>query len=86
MAKSIERKVVALIAKTQPGPTTATARPAMAGPIRRAELNAAELSETALVRSRRGTISPTNDCRAGMSKAVATPRPRENTYINNKSR
>jgi hypothetical protein len=47
--------------------------PAMAGPTIRAALNEAELRPTALVRSSAWTISLTNDCRAGASKAVPMP-------------
>ena len=48
-------------------------RPATAGPMRRPALNDALLRATALARRSLGTISDTNDWRAGLSTAVATP-------------
>ncbi len=47
----------------------------------RAPLNIALLSEIAFMRSSRLAISTTNDCRAGMSKAIATPPQRPSTMI-----
>ncbi len=62
-----------------PPPIAAMSRPATAGPTRRAALKEAELSPTALERSSGPTISETNDCRAGASKAVPTPKTRAAT-------
>ena len=59
---------------TSPPPNAAISRPASAGPMMRAVLKLAEFSPTALVRSSGPTISETKDCRAGASKAEATPR------------
>ena len=56
-----------------PPPSTPISRPARAGPISRATLNAAALSPTALVRSSGPTISETKDWRVGASKADAMP-------------
>ena len=56
-----------------PDPRAAISRPASAGPIIRARLNDAEFRPTALVRSSGPTISLTNDCRAGASKADPIP-------------
>ena len=53
----------------------------MAGPTMRAPLNIALLSEMAFIKSSRLAISTTNDCRAGMSKAIATPPHRPSTII-----
>ena len=54
-------------------PTTAISTPATAGPTTRAVLKLALLRPTALATRSGPTISLTNDWRAGMSKAVATP-------------
>jgi hypothetical protein len=56
-----------------PEPRRAIRPPAAAGPMMRAVLNDAELSPTAFARSSVPTISTTNDCRAGASKAVPVP-------------
>ena len=61
--------------KHQPSPTEATSTPATAGPSMRAALTIDEFSAMALGKSSRVTISMTNDCRVGMSKAFTTPRP-----------
>ena len=45
----------------------------MAGPAIRARLNARLLSETAALKSERGTCSPTEDCHAGAYKAAPQP-------------
>ena len=55
-------------------PRYAVATPAMTGPIRRAPLKAAELSAMAFRRCPLPTISMTNDCLAGMSKALTVPK------------
>ncbi len=47
----------------------------------RAPLNIALLSEIAFIKSSRLAISTTNDCRAGMSKAMATPPKSPSTMI-----
>ena len=70
----------ALMRKTQPEPTAAIRRPAIAGPIIRAALNDVELSPTALERSASSTSSETNVCRAGESKAETQPSRNANTY------
>jgi len=48
--------------------------PAIAGPITRAALNSDEFSAIAFIRSSLPTISTMNDCRMGMSNALAMPR------------
>src|SRR5581483_6787053 len=50
-------------------------RPPMLGPMIRAVLKHAELSEIALLTSSRPTISATSDCRAGPSSTLASPTP-----------
>ena len=57
-----------------PPPRAPIIRPASPGPRIRARLNAAELRPTALVTSSGSTISETNDCRAGASKAEPMPK------------
>ncbi len=54
-------------------PTTAISTPATAGPTTRAVLKLALFSPTALATRSGPTISVTNDCLAGMSKAVTQP-------------
>ena len=62
------------MAKHHPSPTAAMSTPAIDGPSRRAPLTIDELSAMALGRSSRSsTISTTNACRAGMSKALMSP-------------
>ena len=48
--------------------------PPMAGPNNRVTLKLAECNAIALVRSERGTRSPTTLARAGLSKAAMVPR------------
>ena len=59
-----------MIRNTQPEPTAAMRRPAIAGPIIRAALNEVEFSATAFDRSASPTSSETKVCRAGESNAV----------------
>ncbi len=60
--------------KQPPSPTTAMSIPAREGPTRRAPLRMEELSAMGFGRSlRSSTISSTNACRAGESKAFTTP-------------
>jgi hypothetical protein len=59
--------------KHQVMPTCAMRNPATAGPTTRAPLKMELLSEIAFIRSSRLVISTMNACRAGMSKAIATP-------------
>jgi hypothetical protein len=54
-------------------PTCAIRTPAIEGPMMRAQLKAELLSEIAFIKSSRLVISITNDCRAGMSKAIVIP-------------
>ena len=54
-------------------PTFAMRKPAIDGPMMRAQLKAELLSEMAFIRSSRLVISMTNDCRAGMSNAMVIP-------------
>ena len=54
-------------------PTTAISTPATAGPMTRALLKLALFSPTALATRSGPTISLTNACLAGMSKAVTQP-------------
>ena len=54
-------------------PTCAMRNPAIDGPMMRAQLKAELLSEIAFIKSSRLVISITNDCRAGMSKAIVIP-------------
>jgi hypothetical protein len=70
----------ALIRNTQPVPVQMISTPAIAGPTMRARLNVVEFSATALVSCSLPTISPTNDCRTGMSNAVNTPNTKHSTY------
>ncbi len=76
---STAMKLTPSIKKQSAIPTLAMRKPATAGPTMRAPLNIALFSEIAFMRSSRLAISTTNDCRAGMSKAMATPpnKPRE---------
>ena len=67
------RKLMAFSRKQMPSPTAATTSPAMAGPITRAELNIAELSEMAFSRSSLLVIWMISDCRAGISNALIQP-------------
>ena len=67
------RKLMAFSRKQMPSPTAATTSPAMAGPITRAELNMAELSEMAFSRSSLLVIWMMSDCRAGISNALMQP-------------
>ena len=46
----------------------------MAGPMTRAPLKSDEFSAMAFIKSSLPTISTMNDCRMGMSKALAMPR------------
>jgi len=62
-----------LIRNTQPDPTEAISRPAMAGPTIRAALNEVEFSATAFERLSSPTNSATKVWRAGASKAVTQP-------------
>ena len=62
-----------LTSSAHPVPTAAMTRPATPGPMSRPALNDALLRATALVSWSLGTISETNDWRAGLSTAVATP-------------
>jgi hypothetical protein len=62
-----------LTSNAYPVPTAAMTRPATPGPMSRPALNEALLRATALVSRSFGTISETNDWRAGLSTAVATP-------------
>ena len=71
-------KITQPVAVTPP-PRAAMSTPASAGPTMRAALKLAELRPTALVRSAGSTISDTNDCRAGASKAAPTPRTKAST-------
>ncbi len=57
----------------QPKPTVITSRPASAGPKMRDAVIAALLRLTALFMSASGTISTTNDRRAGLSNATVMP-------------
>ena len=66
-------KLMPLISNAGPTPHQAMVRPATAGPTRRAAWNEVVFSPTALGISFSGTISGANDCRAGPSKAEATP-------------
>jgi len=59
--------------KHQVMPTEAMRKPATAGPTTRAPLTMELLSDTAFIKSSRLVISTMNACRAGMSKAMATP-------------
>ena len=61
--------------RKKPGesPTRAMRMPAMAGPMIRAPLNAAEFSPTALVTCARPTSSITSDWRAGWSIELMIP-------------
>ena len=59
--------------KHQPKPTVTTSTPATAGPITRELVMSALLSVTAFCTSSSGTISATNDRRAGLSKASMKP-------------
>ena len=54
-------------------PTVANKIPPSAGPMMRAPLNIIELTAMAFGKSSRPTISTTNACRAGPSKALITP-------------
>src|ERR1700761_2605917 len=65
---------IALIPNAAGGPALATMTPPIAGPAVRARLNARLLSATAEPTSLRGTCSPTEDCHAGLYKAVPQPR------------
>jgi hypothetical protein len=67
------RNETALRKKAGAIPTAAISPPAAAGPSTRAVLKLALFRPTALATRSGPTISLTNDCRAGMSKAVATP-------------
>ena len=70
---STAAKETALIRKTQPAPTAAVMSPATAGPTMRARLKDAEFSATAFDRFGPPTSCDTKVCRAGASKAAATP-------------
>ena len=59
--------------KHQPKPTVATSRPAIAGPMTRDIVIKALFKLTAFVMLSAGTISTTNDRRAGLSKATVKP-------------
>jgi hypothetical protein len=59
--------------KAQPKPTVVTRSPARNGPKMRDEVISALLRLTALLMSAGGTISVTNERRAGLSKAVVKP-------------
>ncbi len=59
--------------KHQPKPTVLMRRPATAGPTTLAEVISALLRLTALCISSAGTISTTNERRAGLSNAMVTP-------------
>ena len=59
--------------KHQPKPTVVMSRPASAGPTTREPVISALLRLTALLTSLSGTISTTNDRRAGLSKATVMP-------------
>jgi len=63
-----------LMIKHQAGPNHIYVKPATAGPTAVAELNIVEFNAIALAKSLRSTISSTNDCRVGPSKALTTPR------------
>ncbi len=54
-------------------PICAMRSPAIDGPMMRAQLKAELLSEMAFIKSSRLVISITNDCRAGISKAIVIP-------------
>lgn len=66
-------KLAALRMNTGPVPIQAMSTPAMAGPVRRALLNDAELSATALESLSGPTSSDTKAWRAGASIAAARP-------------
>ena len=59
--------------KHQPNPTVAINSPASAGPTIRDDVISALFRLTALLTSSSGTISTTNDRRAGLSNATVTP-------------
>ena len=59
--------------KHQPKPTVVASRPARAGPTMRELVMRALLRLTALLASSSGTISTTNDRRAGLSNATVKP-------------
>jgi len=69
----VAAKLRPLMMKTQPGPTPAMSRPARPGPISRAPVKDALLRPTAFGRPSGGTNWATKVCRAGASKALATP-------------
>ena len=62
-------------------PTYAIRKPATAGPTTRAPLTMELFSDIAFIRSSWLVISTMNACRAGISKAIATPPSAANTRI-----
>ena len=64
---------MALITKATATPAVATSNPPSAGPTLRAKLNPALFSIVAAGMSRRGTMSETDDCQAGLFSAVPHP-------------
>ena len=80
-ARIIPKKVTAFRRNTHPVPTATMTTPATAGPIMRAPLKDAAFSATALDAFSRVTTSETKACRAGLSKAVTTPRARAKPYM-----
>src|SRR5882762_4803832 len=71
---------MALSTKAVATPAVATINPPSAGPTLRAELNPALLSIVAAGISRRGTMSATDDCHAGLFSAI--PHPIRNVKVN----
>ncbi|CPU65420.1 Uncharacterised protein [Mycobacteroides abscessus] len=78
-ARMVAPKVTPLMMNSQPEPTAAMSSPATPGPTRRAALNDALLSPTALESLSAGTISATNVWRTGLSNAETTPSRPANT-------
>ncbi len=74
------RKLIALIQIAGANPNQPIMTPETAGPTSRAELNCMEFRPTALGNKSCPTISATNDCRAGASKAWTMPSVNAITY------
>ncbi|MNY77053.1 hypothetical protein D3C86_2168350 [compost metagenome] len=67
------RKLIPLSTKHQPAPTVSITSAPIEGPTIRAKFSVEELRATAFIKSSLPTTSMLNACRAGRSKAFASP-------------